>query len=318
MANSIIISFNNDDIMSKDKLQTFIDVYGQKEKYAENEKICKQILDRDNFEMSFPLLEAITLDYQSQYQQLSDIFGIAGRIQNILTAVQSLGGTASSISNIFTYEMWKSTDPLALNFKTILYTKTNPALDVWYKSALISSQSIISRIDTDGGGYRYKLPGLSLGGATKFQEEQAEKAKLNTEDTATTPDAGASTESTSQADAQAIDSLNKKKEGTKKAALAEGKALGSSTQGYQKIVQVYIPGIIFIDKAMIVSAKPTYSRQTSLINGTPFPIWCEMDIQIKSVSPAHTGFYTEAVETNVRTLVSPDTNYKETPPAVTG
>lgn len=300
MANSIIISFNNDDIMSKQEAVAFFDEYGEGEKHSENASLIKAFRSEEAFTHAFPLLEDITLEYQSQYQQLSDIFGIAGRIQNILTSVQSLSGTASSISNIFTYEMWKSTDPLALNFKTRLYAKTNPALDVWYLSALVSSQSIISKIVEDGKT-RYKLPGLSLGGATQRQKQMTlsqRKAELEADKK--------STNAKTKADAIAeLKTLEDKEKAIADAGVAEGKALGSSTQGYQKIVQVYIPGIIFIKDAMIVSAKPTYSRQTALVNGIPFPIWCELDIQIKSVSPAHTGFYTEAMAVKNRELNPP-------------
>jgi hypothetical protein len=44
---------------------------------------------------------------------------------------------------------------------------------------------------------------------------------------------------------------------------------------------------------MIVSAKPTFSRQTSRVSGKPFPIWAEIEMQIKSVAPASSGYFVD-------------------------
>lgn len=287
MANVIQISFNNDDIMSVNERDKFFDDYGL-DTISENAKLIQALKSTSSYIHDFPMLEDVTLEYQSQYQQLSDIFNIAGRIQNILTAVQSLGGSASSISNIFTYEMWKSTDPLIINFKTILYAKSNPALDVWYLSALISSQSIITRIN-DGGKLRYKLPGLSLGGATAYQRQQQQKNS-----------------STIETDDKTKKALEASEKSAQEAQTTEAGALGAgSSQNYQKLVAVNIPGVLFIDKAMIVSAKPTYSRQTARVGDKSFPIWCELDIQIKSISPAHSGFFTDMATNKTGTFSPP-------------
>jgi hypothetical protein len=281
MSNIIKVEFNNDDVMNPSDLVDYMFKYGLSTGTERDSLMVDKFSGSKTVSMELPLLEDITLELQSQYQQLGDIFPIAAKIQNILGALQSLGGTASSISNIFTYEMWKSTDPLIINFKTILYTVTNPFLDVWYPSVLISSQSIITKYNKFGGKIAYKLPGLSLGGASRAQVERQGGKKIST--------TGLEGEEKKRAEA-----TNKIIENQRKAREAEAEQFG--TTRYQKVVAVHIPGILYIDTATIVSAKPTYSKQTAIVNGKPFPIWCELDIQIKSVSPAHTGFFIDALK----------------------
>ena len=59
-----------------------------------------------------------------------------------------------------------------------------------------------------------------------------------------------------------------------------------------KIVALEIPGIIYIPLAYVEMALPTYSKQQT---ESGYPLWCTLDCQFVSVSPATTEMYNNAI-----------------------
>jgi hypothetical protein len=275
MNNHVEILLNNAKIFSETEiLEIKTEFLGLSLADAKDKEKSVAYLDNPNSTaLKLPLIEDLSLETNSSFQTLEAIFSIAGRIQRILSAVNSLSaqGSAGSLANIFTYEMWQKTDPIALNFKTVLYTKTNPFLDVWLPTVMLTSQSILSVINSKGGKKSYKLPGISLGGVRKFQKQQEDQARIGNNDL----DAPADNEILNSDD---LAKLNKNAEKSK---------------SFEKLCTVRIPGVIKISPCMIVSAKPTFSRQTSRVSGKPFPIWAEIEMQIKSVAPASSGYFVD-------------------------
>ena len=67
------------------------------------------------------------------------------------------------------------------------------------------------------------------------------------------------------------------------------KAKGSSA----KLVAIKIPGIIFMNLAMIVQAVPTFSKH---ITESGFPLWGTLELTIKGLYPAFEHFFNADVE----------------------
>jgi hypothetical protein len=66
-----------------------------------------------------------------------------------------------------------------------------------------------------------------------------------------------------------------------------------------KIISLEIPGIIYIPLAYVKMAMPTYSKQ---ITESGLPLWCSLDCQFASVSPATTDAYKDAVSSTRSTM----------------
>jgi hypothetical protein len=292
MSNHVEIVLNNGAIFSPNdetNLRKFINPSNSEDV----KKFDSYIVEADKKpKLIIPLLEDISVEANSSFQGLDTIFPLAGRIDRILKAVSSISGQGSSgsLSNIFNYEMWQKTEPISLNFKTILYTKTNPFLDVWLPVAMLTSQSILSAIrDTKNKKTIYKLPGISLGGVRKFQAQMAREASIG--DPSTTSINPKTKKKYTETE---LDKLAKEEEKKDKQAEEDYKA----SKSFEKLCTVRIPGIMIISPCMVVSAKPTFSKQYSRINGKPFPIWAEIELQIKSVSPASSSYFTDEILDN--------------------
>ena len=52
------------------------------------------------------------------------------------------------------------------------------------------------------------------------------------------------------------------------------------------VCAVLIPGIIFLPVALCIASKPIFSKEVVLKNTFPFPLWCKIDIELRSVTPA--------------------------------
>lgn len=81
---------------------------------------------------------------------------------------------------------------------------------------------------------------------------------------------------------------------------------GVSAKLKAKLISVEIPGIIYLSRAMLESAIPTYSKQMTT---SGYPLWCNLELNILGVMPAMTkifddtesktrvfGFFNEASE----------------------
>jgi hypothetical protein len=72
-------------------------------------------------------------------------------------------------------------------------------------------------------------------------------------------------------------------QGKKSVSPAEGSE-SQFTADRMNVVTVEIPGVIFLEKAVITSAKPTFSKQ---ITESGYPLWAELDVEIRSIYPAN-------------------------------
>lgn len=52
------------------------------------------------------------------------------------------------------------------------------------------------------------------------------------------------------------------------------------------VCSILIPGIIFLPVAICIASKPIFSKEVVLKNGFPYPLWCKVDIELRSITPA--------------------------------
>lgn len=76
----------------------------------------------------------------------------------------------------------------------------------------------------------------------------------------------------------------------------------SNTGGFSskaKIISLWIPGMIYLPRAIILRAQPTFSRERTKKG---FPLWAELNLQIESINPANSEFFeTSNIGTNTET-----------------
>lgn len=70
-----------------------------------------------------------------------------------------------------------------------------------------------------------------------------------------------------------------------------------------KLIGLHIPGVIYLDLAMILAAVPTYSKQTT---ASGYPLWAQVDFTAISIFPANTGMFddTERMVTNYKLVTA--------------
>lgn len=62
------------------------------------------------------------------------------------------------------------------------------------------------------------------------------------------------------------------------------------TSSKAKLICLWIPGIIYLPRAIIEKVQPTFSRE---VTESGFPLWAELNLSIESVFPANTEFFDE-------------------------
>lgn len=59
-----------------------------------------------------------------------------------------------------------------------------------------------------------------------------------------------------------------------------------SANSKSTVCSVLIPGIIFLPVALCIASKPIFSKEVVLKNGFPYPLWCKIDTELRSITPA--------------------------------
>ena len=59
-----------------------------------------------------------------------------------------------------------------------------------------------------------------------------------------------------------------------------------SKKSKSTVCAVLIPGIIFLPVALCIASKPIFSKEVVKKYGFSYPLWCKIDIELRSVTPA--------------------------------
>jgi hypothetical protein len=214
---------------------------------------------------------------------------------------ESVSQDHNNFRNIFNYSLWDKTEPMSVHFKVILYSKTDPLVDVVIPAYMMMSHAGIDKIlNTDGTSAKYGVPGVSFNMAMSLYNKSKNSVtsfanasiKANTGLPPNTYVSAGATDEDSEA-------FVFKRRGNNK----DRKIYYSNKLSFNsKVLAFLIDGLVYIDVGMIKNVSVTCSKHTaktkqkfkptSNTTSKPidfegdFPIWMELDLHIESTRPA--------------------------------
>jgi hypothetical protein len=259
---------------------------------AENSSNRRDVL------FNYLINDDIQISANSSYTSLNDFFDM-GQIGDLVDkGVKAIGGITGSLNeshasmrNIFNFSLWEKTEPMAVSLKIVLYSKTDPFVDVILPAYIIAGHSGLDKIPDSGGNHTYAVPGVSfLAGMALYNQHKKDYNIRTPPETVSASNLNAKRE-TSISDFVV---KNKKAEGNaQKQTIVKGQGIGSGIDSpitNSKIFSFLIDGLISLDKAMVKSLNITYSKHTAKSSEKmatyDYPIWAEIDLQIESILPA--------------------------------
>jgi hypothetical protein len=232
--------------------------------------------------------EEFSLNLESSFQSIEEM--LPSSVQSLASTFSKLqrvtGGVNAGFTNLFGFQVWDKTAPVELNLEFMFNTVKSGWLDVWAPMASLCGQAILS-IDVtatttqgdDGSevltfkeANTYRTPGVSLPNLGFFQraKDRQDKAKGD----------GASKSKTNGSSKNLPVDPNKPPPNT-------------------KVVSIEIPGLVFLETALIKSAKPTFSKE---ITESGAPLWGKLDLSIQSVTPANDNLIFQSAFEQIKKL----------------
>lgn len=228
----------------------------------------------DSVEMAIEMpftAEEFSLNLESSFQSVEEMLpaSLGTAIRGANTIQRITGGANAGFTNLFGFQVWEKTAPIELNLEFMFNTVKSGWLDVWAPIVSLCGQAILSldvKASTSGKGVSeklvftesntYRTPGVSTQNLGFFQRAK-ERQKKATESGAAKGKTG----------------------GAEKNDELKPEAAAQNT----KVVAIEIPGLIFLETALIKTAKPTFSKE---ITESGAPLWGKLDLTIQSVTPA--------------------------------
>jgi hypothetical protein len=229
--------------------------------------------------------------FQSYAEAIGSISGIAQSLTGIIDKLNSASSLASGTTNVSSdynkLMVWKETEPLTINAKLVFETKTDPYLDVYVPTMILTSLTSltnINRVDSKQKNNMY-VPGFFAG---------IQKSSLNREGNVVSetspPEGGASRANQSQYDTAMLKFIAENGDKGKllnncsvafrslKDAAGTNISTNKSSVGYD-----YIPLVSF-GSSFINSVKPTFSKDRTT---SGVPLRAEVDISVQSLFSAN-------------------------------
>jgi len=263
----------------------------------------------------------IQLSANSSYVTLNDLFNLntAGDlVDKTISTEGAVKGVFSSqhagYRNMFNYSLWEKTEPMNLNLKIVLYSKTDPLIDVMIPAYMIIGHAGLDKIHSNGG-VEFAVPGISFA-MSMYLYKKSKYDLLTDEALATMPQAEKDTllkddmiyyEKTTITPTGGKIMKNPPANGNAKKNLnAFNKPFNS------KLFSLLIDGLVYLDKAYMKSVSVTFSKHTAKsseeYNGRNFsgdyPIWAELDVQIESIVPAISSMLWDSLTTKGSTILT--------------
>jgi hypothetical protein len=231
--------------------------------------------------------EEFSLNLESSFQSVEEMLpsGIGNAVRTATTIQRATGGVSAGFTNLFGFQVWEKTAPIELNLEFMFNTVKSGWLDVWAPMASLCGQAILS-LDVKAGtetvdgqdiltfteSNTYRTPGVSTQNLGFFQraKERQDKAKGD----------GAATSKTGGAAKNTPPKTENARQNT-------------------KVVSIEIPGLIFLETALIKSAKPTFSKE---ITESGAPLWGKLDLSIQSVTPANDNLIFQSAFEQIKKL----------------
>jgi len=211
-----------------------------------------------------PLLTDVTLEIGSQFSSLGELAPALGTFIDIAKLLDVSGGRMSKLHSDFYNAMdlplWKRTEPMKFQTTLAFYTQDDPKKDVWDKMTYLMSLSIL----TKNSDQSYSFPGLSIHSFSKLLTKQ---------------DTSVSSNASIQEMIGGIQTSSVKDVADFEKQLYESNS---------KFISIAIPGVVYLDTAMILTCTPTFSKQKTT---SGYPLWGNLEIQVSGLYPASTQIF---------------------------
>lgn len=276
-------------------------------------------IDRRDILFNYLINEDIQLSANSSYVTLNELFDLntAGDLvdKTISTegAVQGVYSKLhSNYRNMFNYSLWEKTEPMNISLKIVLYSKTDPLIDVVIPAYMIMGHAGLDKINSSSG-INFAVPGISF--AMSMYLYKKNKYDLLTQDALNTMSDEQKLQLSKEGiiDYQGkIDPKTNKEFINKKSSTATKKSGLFNSPFNSKLFSLLIDGLVYLDKAYMKSVSVTFSKHTAKssadYNGQNFsgdyPIWAELDVQIESIVPAISSMLWDSLTTKGSTILT--------------
>lgn len=272
-----------------------------------NETGIEEISEKTTY--VFPLQEDPKIEYQSQFTSLRDRVPqmLNGVVEPVHTFSQLQGQANQALTGVLDLLLWQKTEPVTMVFQIKLFAQENSIRNIWVPMYNIISMSIIHETSTGA----LLVPGIALlgvGSSKGTSEEDFLKNRKNLEKALTKikelesskgiriigggtpiPNAALAKDKDYYGTGQKenpVEALNRllterSSLQLKPPSLSTASSKVDSENG--RTVDLTIPGIIRLDRAIITKAIPTYSKE---VTTQGVPLWCTLDVEIKGTRPA--------------------------------
>lgn len=257
--------------------------------------------------LNYLINDDIQISANSSYTTLNDFFSLGelGGLTDKMVATE--GGVTGAVSqdhnnfrNIFNYSLWDKTEPMNTHFKIVLYSKTDPLVDVVIPAYMMMSHAGLDKISSGGAKpIQYAVPGVSFNMAMNIYN----RAKLTEANSAPTLQSASGiveregyiyNSAKSSANVFVFSDKNQKRPRKDKIFYKQDLSFNS------KVLSFLIDGLIYMDIGTIKSVSVTCSKHTAKTKEKyksdttnkiidlegDFPIWMELDIHLESIRPA--------------------------------
>ena len=211
--------------------------------------------------LEIPIMDDFSIEAKTEFKTFRELVPLVDQITTILTTATTLGGTESKgtmkINSMLDAIRWGGSDPIRISTSLHFYLKDDPLKDVIKPMNLLLGLHLIKR---SKDGKSFNIPGVNTKNMSKVLIK--DKAKPKKEQT------GRQIRTANKLAKKTKDDLAKKMEN-----LTDSNSL----------ISVLIPGVVYIDNAVMYSIEPTYSKQ---VTDNGYPLWATAQVQIVGVRPA--------------------------------
>lgn len=213
-----------------------------------------------------PITEDFQLETVSEFSTFAELCPTIDTVMNLATAYEGgssggVGGANLTIRSILDAPRWIKTNPTKITLDMHFYLETDPLKDVIEPMVTLLSLHIL----TKGKDGRFKIPGIYAGNVNQIS------ALINGK----------------------VEKTAELKTDAEKMALEDTKSrLKDLSRVDNKVISVFIPGVVYLPYAYIHSIQPTYSKQTTQ---SGCPIWASANLTISSLIPSNLNDFTDAI-----------------------
>lgn len=293
-----------------DIVDKYYSVIQSNENTTYKDKTANQLFtNRRDVLFNYLINDDIQLSANSSYITLSDLFDL-GTAADIVDKTISTEGAVKGVykeshshyRNMFNYSLWEKTEPMNISLKIVLYSKTDPLIDVIIPAYMIMGHAGLDKIGND-----FAVPGISFNMSMYlYKKNKYDLLNNNTLSTMTDKEL-----QTLENDGLILKNGTENTKDPSNRQKTITKNTYTKTQGLfqkpfnSKLFSFLIDGLIYLDKAYMKSVSVTFSKHTAkssaMSNGQTFsgdyPIWAELDVQIESIVPAISSMLWDSLTT---------------------